>query len=248
MLEIGTASGGFGAVLAHNSREVVGIDFSKKMVSLAKEKVNADNFNVVQADGHSLPFKDGSVEAALILGVFEWIPASSPNKNPKLTHLETLQGINRVVKENGVFVIGIENRYWLQYWLGFKDFHSGLRFVTVLPRKIADFVANVAQNHAYLERLYGYDELNEIIVNSGFRVIGRYTALPGWFSWQKLSDLSEPEQTGKEIDATKWGRFDLQIPYNMNMMPKVFWKIINNLGLLKLFCSNFVFVCEKATR
>lgn len=245
-LEIGCGSGWVSLVMATNSRRTVSVDINKEMLTLTNKRVHTDRFSSILANGHSLPLKDNCVDIVLLIGVFEFIPACSPHADPEQTHRETLQDVRRVLAPNGVLVLALENRYWLQYWLGMKDFHSGLRFVTVLPRKLADFVSQTLKNRNYLERLYSYSELNRLLEKSGFHVYGRYTALPGWFYMERLSNLDVPDDFNTKIDAIKyWSPLAYGIEYNLNFLPKTFWKTLNKLGLLKFFYSNFIYIAKR---
>jgi SAM-dependent methyltransferase len=243
ILDIGCGVGGVSLVMAKNSRHTVSMDISKEMLLLTRKRIK-ERSSTVLASGHSLPFNDGCADVVLLFGVFEFIPASKPLEDPEQTHLETLQDIRRVLTPYGVLVLGIENRRWLQYWFGMKDFHSGLRFVTVLPRRIADFVSRLIRNRRYLERLYTYDELNRLLEKGGFRVCERYTALPGWFYMDRMSRFDAREFNQKLDSIRPWSPFIYGIEYNLNCLPKIFWKALNSIGALKLFCSNFIFVCN----
>ncbi len=246
ILEIGCGYGGVALVMATNSRYTVSMDIDKEMIIHTNKRIHTDRFSSLLGNGHSLPLKDSCVDIVLLIGVFEFIPACSPHADPEKIHLETLQDVMRVLSPNGVLVLALENRYWLQYWMGLKDFHSGLRFVTVLPRKLADFVSRTLKNRNYLERLYSDSELNRLLEKSGFHVHGKYTALPGWLYMDRLSNLDLPDDFNTKIDAVKyWSPFAYGIKYNLNFLPKTFWKALNKLGLLKLFCSNFIYVAKR---
>lgn len=222
------------------------MDIDKEMLIRTNKRIHTDRFSSMLANGHSLPLRDGCVDIVLLIGVFEFIPACSPDADPEKIHLETLQDVMRVLSPNGVLVLALENRYWLQYWLGLKDSHSGLRFVTVLPRKLADFVSRTLKNRNYLERLYSYPELNRLLEKTGFHVHGRYTGLPGWFYMDRLSNLDVPDEFNMKIDTVKyWSPLAYGIEHNLNFLPKTFWKTLNKLGMLKLFCSNFIYIAKR---
>ena len=60
VVDLGCGTGFFTDILASKYKEVIGVDFSKNMLSFAKEKSTHD-IEWVEADAYSLPFEDESV-------------------------------------------------------------------------------------------------------------------------------------------------------------------------------------------
>jgi len=181
-----------------------------------------------------------------MMGVLEFIPVSKPFTDPELTHLAVLNGTRRVLTKGGVLLLGIENRYWLGYWLGFKDHHTDMRLITLLPRRIADIAYRVAKGKPhYLERTYSYFELNNMLTKAGFRIVRRFTVLPSWECTKVLPDINNKKNVDESISSIHpWKPFCYGL-MNISFLPKLFWKVVNALGLMKIFCSNFIYVCER---
>jgi SAM-dependent methyltransferase len=244
VLDIGCGYGGVSLVMAENSSLTLSMDISKDMLSITKTRIK-EQANLILASGSALPFKNDCVDLAILFGVFEFIPEAKPDANPEQTHLGVLKDVKGLLTKDGVLILGLENRYWLQYWFGMLDFHSGLRFVTVLPRRMADYMSRIIRKQNYLERLYSDHELDVLLDRAGFRISGRYTALPGWFYMDRIANLDNPQEFNEKIDSIEpWNPFVFGIQYNLNWLPKMFWKVLNKLGLLKLFCSNFIYLCR----
>jgi len=160
-----------------------------------------------------------------------------------------LKEVRRTLKKGGILLLGTVNRYWLLHWLGMKDPYSGFPFMTIMPRKVADSVCKLKERYRffYLERVYSYFELNDILSKAGFKVVSRLTALPGWGYHEKIADLDDGNDVIEKIESIDpWNPFvyrDMTRPYNLNLLPKTFWRIIHSLGLMKILCSNFIYVC-----
>lgn len=71
ILDAGVGTGRFARPMQEQGFEVVGIDISRKMINVAKEKGTA---NLFRGDICTLPFKDGSFDAAICNAVLHLIP------------------------------------------------------------------------------------------------------------------------------------------------------------------------------
>ncbi|PFA70106.1 SAM-dependent methyltransferase [Bacillus sp. AFS015802] len=88
---------GYGSYLLYEKGfAVTGMDFSKKMVEIAK-KQERGNLSFVQGDLRSLPFQDEQFDAVMAINSVEW------TEYP----LHTLNEIERVVDKDGYICIGL---------------------------------------------------------------------------------------------------------------------------------------------
>jgi ubiquinone/menaquinone biosynthesis C-methylase UbiE len=88
---------GYGSYLLYKKGYVVtGMDFSRKMVEIAK-KQEMDQLSFLQGDLRSLPFQDEQFHAVMAINSVEW------TEDP----LHTLNEIERVVTPNGYICIGL---------------------------------------------------------------------------------------------------------------------------------------------
>jgi ubiquinone/menaquinone biosynthesis C-methylase UbiE len=71
ILDVGVGTGRFAKPLSDLGFEIVGIDLSRKMMSKARQKGVQ---NLILADAHNMPFKDGSFDASIIVHVLHLIP------------------------------------------------------------------------------------------------------------------------------------------------------------------------------
>lgn len=101
LLEAGVGTGRFATWLAKNGFEVVGIDLSKEMLKKAKEKKSLLRVDVdlVRADVHNLPFRNGFFDCCLCINVMD--------------HFSDVDGFLRqvkyVVRSDGYFVFNFSN-------------------------------------------------------------------------------------------------------------------------------------------
>lgn len=98
ILDVGSGPGQFAKHMIEKGFKVIGIDFSKEMVTIAKEKV--PNVDFRHMDMRQLDFPDSSFD-----GLFS---AYSLIHIPSEEVLATLQGFHRVLKSGGYIEIAVQ--------------------------------------------------------------------------------------------------------------------------------------------
>jgi hypothetical protein len=79
-----------------------------------------------------------------------------------------LRELRRVAREDGVVAVAIENRYALESLLALSDTHTGLTFITALPRGAADLVSRLRRHEPYRVFLYSRREYEALFHDAGF--------------------------------------------------------------------------------
>ncbi len=93
ILDIGCGAGRDASYFASKGFSITGIDFSKRLIEIAKNKVSGGKFSVMDFENLSFPYSnfDGVWASASLLHI------------PKRKLLPTLKKINLVLKKNGLF-------------------------------------------------------------------------------------------------------------------------------------------------
>jgi ubiquinone/menaquinone biosynthesis C-methylase UbiE len=101
LLEAGVGTGRFATWLAKNGFDVVGVDISREMLKKAKEKKTRLNVDVdlIRADVHFLPFREGLFDGCICVNVMDHIPDIDG----------FLRQVKCVVKSEGYFVFNFSN-------------------------------------------------------------------------------------------------------------------------------------------
>jgi hypothetical protein len=79
-----------------------------------------------------------------------------------------LAEMRRVAREDGAVAVAIENRYALESLLALADTHTGLTFVTALPRSAADLVSRWRRHEPYRVILHSQSGYRELFRDAGF--------------------------------------------------------------------------------
>ena len=102
VLEIGCGAGNVAlSIPKQNGLQVIGVDFSRKMLHQAKKNANgqSDVISLLAADVHGLPFQNASFNTVLCLGLLEYIPDYS----------RVLSECLRLLKPGGELIVSIPN-------------------------------------------------------------------------------------------------------------------------------------------
>ncbi len=121
VLDVGCGSGLFFREVLSQSKMVVGVDISRKLLLKAKETANAlGNVLVSQADADHLPFKDAFFDVVFAFTVLQNMPKPA----------ETLSELIRVTKLGGkVVVTGLKKAFPLNTFIDTLE-GSGMKIIS----------------------------------------------------------------------------------------------------------------------
>lgn len=145
---------------------------------------------ICHRDVFNLPFASDSLDAVVLVGVFEYFPLSYPDVPVRDVQLRALTEINRVLSPGGVLFLATKNRFGWPNWAGAKD-NSGLRFGSLLPRWLANLASLVLCGKPFrvvTDSLYRYRKL---LNKAGFTEPGFFWPIGGYQAPQLWVDLKD---------------------------------------------------------
>jgi len=156
-----------------------------KFLSKWKQIENKKNIMPLFGNVFELPFKH-SLDIVLLNGVLEWVGTFDTTKRVEEAQLEVLRECYTALKEDGVLIIAIENRYD-PFFLYTRD-HGGLFFTSYLPRKLANAYSQLTKNKPYRAYTYSYKGYNELLMKAGFRGLRIFGCFPVYrYPWVTFS-------------------------------------------------------------
>ncbi|HET7306584.1 MAG TPA: class I SAM-dependent methyltransferase [Gammaproteobacteria bacterium] len=249
-LDIGCGAGVICRGLSAEFEQVIGIDGNPDNVALARsltQEAGISNIAYRQADATRLPVEDASLDLAVVVGVLEWVGVNDAGEHPHTRQLAMLREIRRVLKPGGMFYLAIENRWHPRTVL--KDPHSGLPFVNIMPRWLADKWSRAKQNRPYQTYIYGWRTLRRMLRETGFSTDTPFVPFPGYqhpVSHIAIYPRSRSLQDIDAIDVPTVGRVLEQAGRPTSVQRGVdTLRRRARLGQLGLLCHDLAFFCER---
>jgi ubiquinone/menaquinone biosynthesis C-methylase UbiE len=183
VLDIGCGWGSLLLPVAERVELAVGLDLAglrARFTQIRAHQEGLDNVRVlVGGDRPRLPFEDRLFDAVFLNGVLEWTPMTREGK-PWNVQRDYLREIRRVLRPGGHVYIGIENRYSLLYLKGHPEDHVRLRFVSLLPRRLAGPYVKMRRGHDYRVITHGRGDYRKLLREAGFAGTEIFLAHPNY--------------------------------------------------------------------
>jgi SAM-dependent methyltransferase len=204
-LDIGS---GYGCITQSLSRfvgEVYSVEAVTERIDFTRERLRQERVNnvrLVQASAADLPLADNSFDLVVVNGVLEWVGEWDLTVDPRTVQINFLKKIFRLLKDDGILLVGIENRIGWTFILGEQD-HSGMPYTTLVPRAVASWMLRLnSKPHFRTElnprrqyRTYTYSErgYRKLLGEVGFAATSSYWAEPGYNQPYSLIPLARPD-------------------------------------------------------
>lgn len=194
VLDIGCGWGNLSFALAKTARQVVAYEPVKERIKFVDTRIKQDSVNNMQAlcgDALHLPFSDQSFDVVIFNGVLEWVGYTTQELSAQECQEKALKEAYRVLKPGGRLYLAIENASSLIYFAGAKDPHSGLRFVTFMPRFIANGISQIFNKRPYRTYIYTYNGYKKILSSCGFKNEVFYAPLATYRDFKHLLPIDD---------------------------------------------------------
>jgi SAM-dependent methyltransferase len=205
VLDMGCGLGAFAFSLARSCREVVAMDLMPdhlRWIRGCAQELGIDNLILAcGGDTPRLPFPDSSFDAVVMSGVWEYIALVCPGE-PTSVQQAFLKDIARVLKPQGQVYIGIENRLSWRYFCGLREEHTRLRFIALLPRRIANLVHRRLRGAGLRIYTHSMGRYQRMLREAGFPAARIFYPLPKYSRIERLFPLEINSHRSLEPTAT----------------------------------------------
>jgi SAM-dependent methyltransferase len=194
VLDLGAGMGAISLQLSRSFARVYAVDQTFERLAFLQVIAEQEHIEAIRPICHRdvlhLPFNSGTLDAAVMVGVFEYLPASYDDLTVYEVQRRALEEVNRVLAPEGVLFIATKNRFGWPYWGGATD-NSGLRFVSLLPRWSANIASRIKLRRPYRIVTDSYWRYRSMLMQSGFENPRFFWPKGGYQlpeSWVDMSD------------------------------------------------------------
>lgn len=186
--------------MAKRCYSVLGIDQTPESLMFLNKRIyeeGINNISLLCEDLNKIDSFENTFDLSIVNGVLEWIPEEGKielgNYFGKKKHKEYdqrqspfnlqkifLNKVYRNLKQKGKLFLAIENRYDFRMFLGYKDPHVNLFFSTVLPRSISNILSRIKLKRPYVNWLYSFNEIKNMLLQTGFLNVDLYLCFPDY--------------------------------------------------------------------
>jgi SAM-dependent methyltransferase len=178
VLDLGAGLGGNAFPLSTEAGSIEALEAvyeRAEFMDIRRRQEGAANLRVVAASVHDIPYPPNSFDLVVMNGMLEWA-AIAVSGNPREAQKAVLKRNHDLLKSGGWIYIGIENRFGVDAFIGVRD-HSGLRFTSLMPRRVADIYCRLRRGRSYRSETnrggyrtytYGFRGYRRLLEESGF--------------------------------------------------------------------------------
>jgi SAM-dependent methyltransferase len=198
VLDIGSGWGNLATGMARVAGEVYALDTTYEnleFVAIRAAQEGLANVYPVGASATDLPFADGFFDFIVMNGVLEWVATGDTSASALDLQKQALRQAWQKLRPGGKLYVGIENRWGFMYFIGQPDPHTGLRFVTLLPRPLANLYACLLQGQPYRAWTYSRSGLEKLLRQAGFAQVEFYYPIPGYQNYRFLITFGDQNVT-----------------------------------------------------
>lgn len=202
VLDLGAGLGAISLKLSASFGRVYAMDQTFERLAFLEAVAGQQGREAIRSVCHRnilrLPFASESLDAVVLVGVFEYFPLSFPERPIRDIQLGALREISRVLAPGGVLFLATKNRFGWPHWRGERD-NSGLRFGPVLPRPLADRLGRTVMGRPLRVVTDSLGRYRWLLKESGFPEPRFYWPVGGYQTPKTWVDLDDEAGTGRAI-------------------------------------------------
>ena len=200
LLEVGSGCGAITGLFCEKLKKVTAVELTErraKITALRHERYK--NLTVYAGNIDKIPLEE-KYDYVTSIGVLEYAGKYSKSESPFIDFLKKLKSF---LKEQGILILAIENKFGLKYWSGAPEDHTGKVFNSLEGYPSSDEA-----------RTFSKKELEELLILTGFNSIQFYYPSPDYkFPAEIFSDEYLPNKIqGLRAGLTPHGFTENKIP------------------------------------
>ncbi len=179
-----------------------------------------------------LPFADATFDLVVLNGVLEWIPSSIKGDPREIQH-RFLREVSRVLQPSGQLALGIDNRFGVGYFMGKREEHTKLKYISLLPRSLARVYHRLMKKEEYRSFTYGRAALARMLKTSGLSELRYLCTYPDYREFDRVLDLDDRQQVAAAFTPR-------------SRIGKIKAFIVRHVGGIKWLSDSFLVIAAKS--
>ncbi|MDD1687145.1 class I SAM-dependent methyltransferase, partial [Methanoregula sp.] len=234
VLEIGSGCGTITRWLGEKFHSVDALEGNTQRAGITRYRTrDLENVTVYCGDVLATDF-DKKYDIITLIGSLEYIPLYDNNHdNPKDACTAILTRLKSSLKENGILLIAIENKFGAKYFSGCKEDHTGREFEGIIGYPDKTPIT------------FSRNEMESMLSQTGFEHTQFYHVFPDY----KMTETIIPENPEVlSLYPYNWIRTPFEDYFGVRdylFQEFLFLKNITNSGLLWHFSNSFVILATK---
>ncbi|OGI27395.1 MAG: methyltransferase type 12 [Candidatus Moranbacteria bacterium RIFOXYB1_FULL_43_19] len=231
LLEVGAGCGALTGLFCDRLKRVAAVELTKIRSDIIYNRhKNRKNLDVITGNLNDLKNEE-KFDYVTLIGVLEYAGKYTKSSNPFTDFLKKARSF---LKENGILILAIENKFGLKYWAGAKEDHTG---------KIFDSIENYPDGKGI--QTFGKEEIKNIFTEAGFEKLDFYYPMPDYkLPIEIFSDEYLPTQK-HNIRSDVFPFVDLSQSREFLFNEKLALDNIINNKCFDLFANSFLIFAKK---
>ncbi|MGE4538349.1 MAG: glycosyltransferase [Desulfovibrio sp.] len=206
LLDYGCGIGSLGVVAARAGAAVTFVDSClprlELALQLARQSGATDARFYACRTWKSLPEAAGKFDAVIVNGVLEWIPSTVGTDFGSVVavQLDFLSRLRDLLADGGCLYLAIENRFALQYLMGYPEDHTEIPYLSLLPREAANALHRQRKGTDFTTWTWSLGEFRRRLPRVGLGIRQGYAIFPDYRFPRRLVSLDDPEGLRAGLD------------------------------------------------
>ena len=179
ILDLCCGTGRHSIILSQHGWNMIGLDLSRNLLAIAKRKMKqkAAEFPIIRADMRCLPFRNQVFKAVInMFTSFGYLPSETED-------LKCLMEVQRVLQENGLFLIDVVNKEYVMKiykerdWAEYEPFYllenrilDSRKSMLLSEWTIIEKDTNEIRHIQHNLRLYSFPKLRQMLRQAGLKI------------------------------------------------------------------------------
>jgi len=247
-LDVGSGWGQVSIPLARKG-EMVSLDLTKNRLDILGNIAKQEGVDLHRIQGNFLtfPFRSDLFDLIIFNGSLEWIGSGREEETTiRSKQLEALCKAEKLLSDEGLIYIGIENSMGAKYLMGTKDDHTGIKHIMYLSEQTANQKNKSEKQQILAAKTWSLSEYYELFEEANLEVVKTYACFPDYKLIRQMIDIKNVNEfiLSKDWAVEEYdGSNGKSISLNKEL--KELYKILAANHILQYFCPSYAFVLKR---